>query len=145
MSDTIKNNPVIRISLTAAVGDKAQISFETYADAAAPKEFLDAMLDKLVAVKDRQVAFAELAGLDNLIITEGNQLKALEGDLLREDARQQALAKNAKETRVPYKAKQADVTARENIVANIGHRKNRMEDLKAELKRRQELVGKRIS
>lgn len=146
MSEDIKNNPVVRISLTSALGDKAQISFETYVDATVSKDFMDAFVDKLVSVKDRQQGFEELKGLDALIVTETNLNKSLEADLLRLDTmeNEKAKAHNSRgNSRLAYVTPAKEVESRRNMVANIEHRRQRLADLRNEAERRREVVGKR--
>lgn len=139
-----KNTPVIRISIAGTVGDKAQVSFETYADAASPIAFLHALTDKLMAVRDRQVAYYELKDLERLLETEENLFEAIKGDLAREDERQAKL-KAESTTRVPYKMSPKDAQARENIKANIATRTVRLEKLRADIEKRRALVEDRMA
>lgn len=135
-----KNTPVIRISIAGAVGDKAQISFETYADTASPIEFLNALTDKLMSVRDRQVAYYELKDLERLLEVEELQFKAIEGDLAREEERQVRMRAENK-TRIDYKPLAKDVQARENIKINIQKRMEFIAKLKADINKRRLIVG----
>lgn len=143
MSDEVKNNPVIRISIAGTVGDKCQISFETYADAAAPADFISATVDKLMFVRDRQVAKYDLKDLKALVETETVQLEALKQDLQRVDARHSAAAEKAmaKGMRVTHGLTDKDKTERYNVVANIEARTKRLEMLRARIAENEKLVG----
>lgn len=141
MSEETKNNPVIRISLASAIGDKQQMSFETYVDAASPIEFINAMTDKLFFVANRQASLAEVKGMEKLLEIEVNQLAALMGDLDRENKRQANLVEEAKQTRVAYKLPPKDVQALQNIKVNVHERNRRIEKLKEDINTRKVALG----
>lgn len=136
-----KNTPVIRIAIAGTVGDKANMSFETYVDTASPIEFINALTDKLMMVRDRQVAYYELKDLERLLEIEENQFEAMKGDLAREDERQARL-KSESAGRVAYKLSPKDQQARENIKNNIEVRMSRLEKLKADIEKRRALVAR---
>lgn len=145
MSDEIKNNPVIRISIAGTVGDKCQMSFETYADAAAPTKFLDALADKLMAVRDRQVAYYEIQDLKRLYQAETNQLEALKDDLIRVDKMHQDAKINSekKGIRVAKELTPKEKQERLHITTNIQVRTKRLEDMLKDIEKREKLVGDR--
>lgn len=141
MSEEQKNNPVIRISIASAVGDKQQMSFETYADASSTTEFLNALTDKLFFVANRQAGVAEVKGMQKFLETEENQLAALMADLDRENKRQADLKANAATTRTPYKLPPQDAKALENIKVNVHERNRRIAKFKEDLAARKSELG----
>lgn len=145
MSEEKKNTPVIRISVAGTVGDKCQISFETYVDVETPKEVMNALVDRLMSVRDRQLAYYEVKDLERLFEIENNQLHGLMSDLDREDQRQAKLKSEAGPSRTPYKLPQKDVQARENIVTNVKVRKERLAKLVEDINNRKALVGERYA
>jgi len=56
MSEEKNNTPVIRISLQVGIGEARALSFETYVDLGAKKEFICAILDTLNYCADRSKA-----------------------------------------------------------------------------------------
>lgn len=143
MSEDTKNNPVIRISIAGTVGDKCQISFETYVDAASDVKFMNAITDKLMFVRDRQVAKYEIVDLERLFEVETNQLNAMVEDLARVDARHaksidRAVASGA---RVKPTKNPKEETERENIVTNIDVRKKRLATLATDIEKRKVKVA----
>lgn len=137
----IKNTPVIRISVAGAVGDKTQMSFETYVDTGSPLELMHALTDKLMLVRDRQVAFYELKDLEKLLRHEEFQFEAMKNDLQREDERQAKL-KASSVSRTDYKQLPKDLQARENIKTNIENRMVHLKRLKEDIEKRRELVDR---
>ena len=141
MSEEKNNNPVIRISIASAVGDKSQISFETYADASSSTEFLNALTDKLFFVANRQAAIGEVKGMERFLKGEENQYAALMADLDRENKRQADLKANASDSRMPYKLPPKDAQALENIKTNVIERKRRLAELKEDIMKRKIDLG----
>jgi hypothetical protein len=138
------NNPVIRISIASAVGDKQQISFETYADAATPVDLLNALTDKLFYVANRQNEVATIKGLELLLETEENHLSAMMADVERQNKRVDDMRNNhpahlRTKFELPLKEKQA----LENIKVNISERKRRIEKLKEDINTRKVSVGQK--
>lgn len=144
MSDEDKKNvPVIRISITGTVGDKCQMSFETYLAADSDVKLLNAMTDKLMFVRDRHVAKAELVDLKKLFETETNALQAIKEDLQRVDTMHasNAAASEKKGMRVARGLNDKEKTERHNLVVNIDHRTKRLAQMEKDIKAREALAG----
>lgn len=141
MTEEAKNNPVIRISVASAIGDKQQMSFETYADSSSSTEFLNALTDKLFYVANRQAGKAEVKGMEKFLQGEENQLAALMADLDRENKRQADMKANAANTRTAYKLPPQDAKALENIKVNVHERVRRITKFKEDLAARKTELG----
>ena len=145
MTDTGANkaSPVIRISIVSAIGDKKNMSFETYVDQLTPVKVMNGLTDRIMSVADRQVAKYEIIDLQNLLKREENLLEGMKGDLVRVDAdhaekREAAMSSGTVRN---YKLNPQDKQARQNIVTNIQNRTKFIETLKEDIVSRQEKVA----
>lgn len=135
----LKNNPVIRISIASTIGDKKQISFETYVDAVTEEKVMHLLTDKLMRVADRQSGFAELKDLKRLLVAETNQYEALIADLERvnkENANKQTVH-NSLGKRAAYELPPKEKQALLHIRTNIEVRQKRLETLKKDIEERE--------
>lgn len=132
-NEETKNTPVIRISITSVVGDgKQQMTMETYADTAAPLEFLNTLTDKLFHVANRQAKLGEIEGMKKTLEQEENQLEGLKADLIRQDEHIASLRKEDS-SRVGFKLGPKEKQAREAITVNIKERMRRNAKLKEDI------------
>jgi len=143
-NSSVTNNPVIRISIAMGIGDKANMSMETYVDAITPTEVINALTDKLFFVGNRQAAIAEVKGMERFLEGEENQLAALLADLDRENKRQEDLRANAPASRVAYKLSEKDAQALKNIKVNVSERNRRNAKLKEDIRARKVALGMEI-
>ena len=135
-----KNTPVVRISIASAVGSTKQMSFETYVDVLTPKEVMDELVDRCMAVVDRQIAFYEIIDLEKLLKKATDELEAMSGDLERVD-KMHAEKQAADGTRMGYKLNPKEKAERGNILQNIIVRKKYLDTLKLDIQARKEKVG----
>lgn len=132
--------PAIRVSIASSLGDKSQISFETYFDHKTPVEAINVIVDRMMAVRDRQATLAGIEDLKQLIKREEKALVLMGDQLIQVDAMHKEEAQGHT-GRASYKLNPKQMADRRNVVAGIDNRKRLIENLKEELKAKQEAVG----
>jgi hypothetical protein len=127
-----KTNPVIRISIASAVGDKTQMSFETYVDQLTPVVAVNGLVDRLMEVKDRQLLKQNIKDKELLHKNESRQVEATKMDYARTKDRIHNSKLN-RDGRVPGKTSLKDSQDLENLKVNIETRATWLEKLTLEI------------
>jgi hypothetical protein len=133
MSEETKNTtPVIRISVASALGDKSQISFETYADQVTPVKILNELVDRLMLVRDRQSLKYEIKDKERLLMTERRQVESTKLDYARTKDRISKV-RDDHQGRAPFKTSVKDSQDLNNLKTNIETRQTWLTKLEAEI------------
>jgi len=134
-----KRIPVVRIAIQNSVGDKKIINFETWVDLESSASFMNAVVDKLMFIADRQIRRYELIDLHRLQKTQETEFKAMLEDL--EKAEQRAQPKVVGDRRNPIEDKKARTDVL-NIKQTLEQKRKFLCRLKGDIEEREkELSG----
>lgn len=137
-----KASPAIAIKMVigAAVGDKRQMSFETYIDHETPQDVAHALADRLMGIVDRQVTKYELQDLKKYLKREEDLLESIKGDLARMDAEHVKAGNKRAATgtvRNPNVLTPKEEQERKNVLTNIENRTKHVAAIKVDIAERE--------
>lgn len=139
MSEEKNNIPVIRISLQVGIGEARALSFETYVDLGAKKEFICAILDTLNYCADRSKAKYDIEALEKQFKQETDLLYAMQDNLVLIDEQvMKRRASNGKRGDNPLTANEEKT--RTQVEQQIKERTQRLKDLKVTIATKQEFI-----
>ena len=120
-NDNVVQIPLIQITKQRALEDGSTVSFQTYAAQDEPKEKLDALMDKLTEVSDRQQLHATLAREEQLLYNASAELERMEEGMKKADERVASLAREhlGSGRRGDFTLPAGEAKAREGLKTNL--------------------------
>lgn len=143
MADERETARALGISVQAQVDNGRQIVLQTHVDANAPKEEIDALLDKLNMAADRQAAFYEIPQLQKAVRLEHDRLHLFETNYAQIEERKALKDQaNGQRRRNPQEdAKEA--VEKTNATNNLSRQKEIIAEVEANLADAQRRAGER--
>jgi len=144
-TDNVVQIPVIQITKQRALEDGSTVSFQTYAAQDEPKERLDALMDKLTEVSDRQQLHATLAREEQLLYNASAELERMSEGMKKADERVASLAREHhanSNRRGEFKLPEAEAKGREGLKTNLEMLTQKRDQLAARVDELRTILGK---
>jgi hypothetical protein len=134
--------PVVRIAIQRQIGDKTILNIETWVDAQSSAEFMNAFVDKLMRVGDRQIKKYELIDLHRYRKQQMVEYEALLDDL--KCGEKNIEPKNIPGRKLPVLPASKDIIAVANLKQSIEKKRQFIKKLDTDIaEREQDTVSER--